>query len=51
MKLNLGKPLAFFDLETTGLSVTKDRIGLWWHQEILISVVKQELLNEKTLSR
>ncbi|MGI6718468.1 MAG: exonuclease domain-containing protein [Bacteroidales bacterium] len=26
MKLNLNKPLAFFDLETTGLSITKDRI-------------------------
>lgn len=26
MKLNLSKPLAFFDLETTGVSITKDRI-------------------------
>jgi len=26
MKLNLNKPLAFFDLETTGINVTKDRI-------------------------
>jgi len=26
MKLNLKKPIAFFDLETTGLSITKDRI-------------------------
>jgi len=26
MKLNLHKPLAFFDLETTGINVTKDRI-------------------------
>ena len=26
MKLNLTRPIAFFDLETTGLSITKDRI-------------------------
>jgi DNA polymerase III subunit epsilon len=26
MKLNLKKPLAFFDLETTGVDVGKDRI-------------------------
>ncbi|MDF1550715.1 MAG: exonuclease domain-containing protein [Bacteroidales bacterium] len=26
MKLNLSKPLAFFDLETTGINVSKDRI-------------------------
>lgn len=26
MNLNLSKPLAFFDLETTGINVTKDRI-------------------------
>lgn len=26
MELNLDKPLAFFDLETTGINVTKDRI-------------------------
>lgn len=26
MKLNLKKPIVFFDLETTGLSITKDRI-------------------------
>ncbi len=26
MELNLSKPLAFFDLETTGINVTKDRI-------------------------
>ena len=26
MKLNLGKPLAFFDLETTGINAAKDRI-------------------------
>jgi len=26
MKLNLKKPIAFFDIEATGLSVTKDRI-------------------------
>lgn len=26
MKLNLKRPLVFFDLETTGLSITKDRI-------------------------
>ncbi len=26
MKLKLTKPVAFFDLETTGLSVSKDRI-------------------------
>ena len=26
MKLNLRKPLIFFDLETTGISATKDRI-------------------------
>lgn len=26
MKLNLTRPLAFFDLETTGLDITKDRI-------------------------
>ena len=38
MKLNLKKPLIFFDLETTGISVTKDRIvqlgyiKAWLHQ-------------------
>lgn len=26
MELNLKKPLIFFDLETTGVNVTKDRI-------------------------
>ncbi|MFT6174887.1 MAG: DNA polymerase-3 subunit epsilon, partial [Cryomorphaceae bacterium] len=26
MKLNLKKPLAFFDLETTGVNVASDRI-------------------------
>lgn len=26
MKLNLNRPIAFFDLETTGINVTKDRI-------------------------
>ena len=26
MKLNLSKPICFFDLETTGISITKDRI-------------------------
>ena len=26
MKLNLKKPLAFFDLETTGVDVARDRI-------------------------
>ena len=26
MKLNLKKPLIFFDLETTGISITHDRI-------------------------
>jgi len=26
MKLNLKKPIAFFDLETTGISITHDRI-------------------------
>ena len=26
MKLNLQKPLAFFDLETTGLNISKDKI-------------------------
>jgi len=26
MKLNLTKPICFFDLETTGISITKDRI-------------------------
>ena len=26
MKLNLKKPIAFFDIEATGLNVTKDRI-------------------------
>lgn len=26
MKLNLSKPLVFFDLETTGINVTKDRV-------------------------
>jgi DNA polymerase-3 subunit epsilon len=33
MELNLTKPLAFFDLETTGISVAEDRI-------VEISVVK-----------
>ena len=33
MKLNLKKPLAFFDLETTGINITSDRI-------LEISVVK-----------
>ena len=26
MKLNLNRPLCFFDLETTGINITKDRI-------------------------
>ena len=26
MKLNLTKPIAFFDLETTGLNISKDKI-------------------------
>lgn len=26
MKLNLAKPLVFFDLETTGINIAKDRI-------------------------
>ena len=26
MKLNLKKPIAFFDLETTGVDISKDRI-------------------------
>ncbi|HBK41805.1 MAG TPA: DNA polymerase III subunit epsilon, partial [Porphyromonadaceae bacterium] len=26
MKLNLKNPLVFFDLETTGINITKDRI-------------------------
>jgi DNA polymerase-3 subunit epsilon len=26
MKLNIQRPLAFFDLETTGINVAKDRI-------------------------
>lgn len=26
MKLNLTRPLVFFDLETTGTSITRDRI-------------------------
>ena len=26
MQLNLSKPICFFDLETTGISITKDRI-------------------------
>ena len=33
MKLNLRKPIAFFDLETTGLNISHDRI-------IEISVLK-----------
>ena len=26
MQLNLNKPICFFDLETTGINITKDRI-------------------------
>ena len=26
MKLNLSKPICFFDLETTGVNISKDRI-------------------------
>jgi len=35
MELNLSRPLAFFDLETTGINVTKDRI-------VEISILKAE---------
>jgi len=35
MELNLSRPLAFFDLETTGINVTKDRI-------VEISILKVE---------
>ena len=28
MKLNLNKPIVFFDLETTGTDVAKDQTGL-----------------------
>jgi DNA polymerase-3 subunit epsilon len=38
-KLNLKRPLAFFDLETTGLNICKDRI-------IEISIVKIDLLGD-----
>lgn len=40
MKLNLTKPLAFFDLETTGLDPVKDRI-------VEISIVKVAINGEK----
>jgi DNA polymerase III epsilon subunit-like protein len=42
MKLNLKKPLAFFDLETTGVDVARDRI-------VEIAVVKVIDLNGKIL--
>ena len=35
MKLNLKKPLVFFDLETTGINIAKDRI-------VEISILKLE---------
>lgn len=40
MKLNLKKPLAFFDIESTGLSVAKDRI-------VELSILKIDTNNNK----
>lgn len=42
MTLKLKKPLAFFDLETTGINITQDRI-------VEISIVKVNIANEVTI--
>lgn len=42
MKLNLKRPLAFFDLETTGISITQDRI-------VELSVIKLDVDGTETV--
>lgn len=42
MKLNLKRPLAFFDLETTGISITQDRI-------VELSVIKLDIDGTETV--
>ena len=44
MKLNLKRPLVFFDLETTGLSITEDRIV----EIALVKVNVNNTVEEKT---
>lgn len=38
MKLNLQRPIVFFDLETTGVQITRDRI-------VEISILKLSLIH------
>ena len=44
MKLNLKRPLAFFDLETTGLSITEDRIV----ELAIVKITTNEQVEEKS---
>lgn len=44
MQLNLKNPLVFFDLETTGINIVKDRI-------VEISFVKVYRMEKKNLKR
>ena len=46
MLINLQKPLAFFDLETTGLNISKDRII-----EIAILKIHPDQKQEKYIQR
>ena len=43
MELNLKKPLIFFDLETTGVNVTKDRIVELSYKKFIQTVRKKSV--------